>query len=65
MPPPLRQPNPGARHLGVEYMISPKFYSSLDQEERQLYLSRMEKGLNGRDGRGHSLLRKGVSSRAG
>ncbi|KAK4447269.1 hypothetical protein QBC34DRAFT_382519 [Podospora aff. communis PSN243] len=32
-------PNPGARLLGVEYMISPKLYSTLDQEERQLWHS--------------------------
>ncbi|KAK0617655.1 hypothetical protein B0T14DRAFT_539108 [Immersiella caudata] len=29
-------PNPGARLLGVEYMISPNLYSALDKEERQL-----------------------------
>ncbi|KAK3380924.1 hypothetical protein B0H63DRAFT_194500 [Podospora didyma] len=32
-------PNPGARLIGIEYMISPKLYETLDQEERKLWHS--------------------------
>ncbi|KAK0640602.1 hypothetical protein B0T16DRAFT_418180 [Cercophora newfieldiana] len=32
-------PDPGARLIGVEYMISPALYETLDQEERQLWHS--------------------------
>ncbi|KAK7747231.1 hypothetical protein SLS53_001484 [Cytospora paraplurivora] len=32
-------PNPGARLIGIEYMISPKLYESLDTDERKLWHS--------------------------
>lgn len=32
-------PEPGARLIGVEYMISPALYATLDQEERRLWHS--------------------------
>ncbi|KUI69749.1 hypothetical protein VM1G_05654 [Cytospora mali] len=32
-------PNPGARLIGIEYMISPKLYEALDSEERKLWHS--------------------------
>ncbi|KAL1852090.1 hypothetical protein Daus18300_012302 [Diaporthe australafricana] len=32
-------PNPGARLIGIEYMITPKLYATLDAEERKLWHS--------------------------
>lgn len=32
-------PEPGARLIGIEYMISPRLYETLDQEERLLWHS--------------------------
>lgn len=32
-------PNPGARLIGIEYMISPKLYRTLDPQERKLWHS--------------------------
>lgn len=32
-------PNPGARLIGIEYMITPKLYATLDAEERRLWHS--------------------------
>lgn len=32
-------PNPGARLIGIEYMITPKLYATLDTEERKLWHS--------------------------
>lgn len=32
-------PNPGARLIGIEYMVTPKIYETLDTEERKLWHS--------------------------
>lgn len=32
-------PNPGARLIGIEYMITPKLYETLESEERKLWHS--------------------------
>lgn len=32
-------PNPGARLIGIEYMITPKLYETLEPEERKLWHS--------------------------
>lgn len=32
-------PNPGARLIGIEYMITPKLYETLDTQERKLWHS--------------------------
>ncbi|KAH8774574.1 hypothetical protein F5883DRAFT_454118 [Diaporthe sp. PMI_573] len=32
-------PNPGARLIGIEYMITPKLYATLDTQERRLWHS--------------------------